>query len=240
MRKSRSPVEVINDRYDRLVNLLTVMRDPELAEALQIALSQTPYAIREYEAARHSDPDPVEDARRLLVLSAQSHSSVGASGGETARSGWRRGVRDRGVNTAMEWRDMWQQVERWQKRLMGVYIESQDATAVIQTWDSTDTLFYVDPPYLAQTRASGRNAYKHEMTETDHILLAKTLLSVKGSVVISGYANKLYDDLYGDWVRVEKQTAGDAQSQRTEVLWLSPSTQDSYRQASLFEAGGKS
>jgi DNA adenine methylase len=36
----------------------------------------------------------------------------------------------------------------------------------------------------------------------------------------------LYDGLYADWMRVERETLADGARKRTECLWLSPKTME--------------
>jgi DNA adenine methylase len=43
-------------------------------------------------------------------------------------------------------------LDAWRWRLMTVQIDCRDALEVIRYWDSPDTLFYVDPPYVSETR----------------------------------------------------------------------------------------
>jgi DNA adenine methylase len=52
-------------------------------------------------------------------------------------------------------------------RLRRVLVENMPALQLIPRADTPETLFYCDPPYLHQTRAS-TDAYAHEMTEADH------------------------------------------------------------------------
>lgn len=82
----------------------------------------------------------------------------------------------------------------------------------------SETLIYADPPYLHSTRTS-RARYEFEYTEQDHIDLLQTFLSMRCSIVISGYPSALYDDLLKGWRTVEFQamTRGGV---RTEKLWM--------------------
>lgn len=218
LQKPRSTVEVANDKFDRVVNLFRVLRGEETADALATLLRWTACSEREYHAARQQSEDAVEDARRLIVLGHQSHGSTGAAGGKL--SGWRRGVRPHGPCTANEWAELWKQVETWADRLRGVYLECGDAADVIRRWDSNETLHYIDPPYLTETRTTGAVGYRHEMTNAEHRSLAQLLNEVRGGVIISGYASTLYDELFQGWSRKELKTQADARVSRTEVLWL--------------------
>ncbi len=103
-------------------------------------------------------------------------------------------------------------------------IENRAAGEIIAQHDSPETLFYLDPPYVWDTRAldimHGDHGYAHEMTDTDHVALAAQLESVEGMVVLSGYHGDLYDRLYGHWKREEREALADGASKRTEVLWF--------------------
>jgi DNA adenine methylase len=107
-------------------------------------------------------------------------------------------------------------------------IERMHALDLIAQRDREDALFYVDPPYMWETRstkvlgASRWHAYQHELTDADHEALLTQLLAVKGMVVLSGYATLLYDDMLAGWRRIEKQTHADGARPRTEILWINP------------------
>jgi DNA adenine methylase len=106
------------------------------------------------------------------------------------------------------------------ERLRGVVIENKDALAVMSDHDCPGALHYVDPPYPAETRDAGVD-YRYEMTSADHRDLAAFLRTLKGAVVLSGYACELYDlELYADWKRHEKAALADGARKRTEVVWL--------------------
>ena len=61
----------------------------------------------------------------------------------------------------------------------------------IRKKDSSNTLFYLDPPYLHQTRTS-KKKYTFEMSPEDHEKLLKLVLECKSKFVISGYDNEMY------------------------------------------------
>lgn len=108
------------------------------------------------------------------------------------------------------------------ERLRGVVIENRDAQKVMATHDAETTLHYVDPPYVAETRDNGSD-YRFEMTDTDHAELAAFLRTLKGMVIVSGYACPLYADLYGKWRCEKRKSLADGAREREETLWFSPS-----------------
>jgi len=103
-----------------------------------------------------------------------------------------------------------------------VTVLNDAAELVVTRYDSTDTLFYVDPPYPVSV-VSERDMYAHEMPGDDqHRALASLLHDVRGMVLISGYDCELYRELYRGW----HMAVSDAQDMRgqlkQECLWLSP------------------
>jgi DNA adenine methylase len=83
-------------------------------------------------------------------------------------------------------------------------------------------LFFVDPPYVACTRRMSA-FYRHEMNDAAHLALLEKLKTVKGRVMISGYASALYDDTLTGWQRLTHRhyAAASGAKERTEVLWIS-------------------
>jgi DNA adenine methylase len=105
------------------------------------------------------------------------------------------------------------------ERLRGVIIEHENALDIIEKYDSKDTLFYADPPYLTAVRDKGSD-YRYELNEGDHIRLAELLCAVKGKALVSGYHSALYEGLYQGWEVRERETYADRALPRTEVLWI--------------------
>jgi DNA adenine methylase len=147
-----------------------------------------------------------------------------AFGGEQRHaSGWRYITYSHGKASRLvrEWNDL-RGLEFAVDRLRQVQIECDDALDVIARFDTPDTLFYVDPPYVLSSRAEGRHRYAHEMTDDQHRALADTLRAVRGTVVLSGYRSALYDTLYAGWPRFDRVVANNGNSTSTECVWVSP------------------
>jgi hypothetical protein len=62
-------------------------------------------------------------------------------------------------------------------------------------------LIYCDPPYLMETRSSGR-LYKHEMSDDQHVELLGTILELPCRVMISGYWSQMYNQALKGWNRI--------------------------------------
>lgn len=82
-----------------------------------------------------------------------------------------------------------------QKRLSAVIIENKSYEKIIKSYDSADTLFYLDPPYYKAERH-----YDSQFTEEDHKELARILKEIKGRFILSynndPYIKELYKGFY--------------------------------------------
>lgn len=238
MQKTRSYAEVYNDRWDVVVNVFEVLRDPGLAQELERVIRLTPFSRTEFEQTGDialDGLDPVEKARRTILRSFAGFGS--ASTNAQYATGFRANSNRSGTTPAHDWANYPNYITQFTERLQGVIIENRPAIMVMAQHDSPKTLHYVDPPYPHSTRnmKRGNAAYAHEMSDGDHIELSRCLHALDGMVVLSGYRCALYDELYGDWSTVEKEALADGAKKRTEVLWLSPNAlNNSRRQLELF------
>lgn len=226
LRKPRSYYECYNDLDDEVVNLFKVLRSPRAGELID-AVALTPFSRTEFNAAYALSDDCVERARTLIVRLFMGHGSGGVFRRPT---GFRANANASGEhNTAAEWAGYPSCLADIADRMTGVVIENRDATELMRASDRTDTLHYVDPPYLPDTRSprarrGGQmyHAYAHELSEADHRALLGAMRELRGMVVLSGYPAPLYDAELQGWTRVEKQTLADGARPRTEVLWINP------------------
>lgn len=237
-RKPRAEAEVWNDLDGELVNLFTVMRDPAAAAELIRLLRLTPFARDEFNAAYFPAATAVERARQLIVRSFMGHGSDGASG--QYRTGFRANSNRSGSTPAVDWINLPDSLDLAVERLRGVVIENRPAIDVMRAHDSDVTLFYVDPPYLAETRkranrrADNGGVYRHELTDAEHVELLDQLQQLAGMVVLSGYPSPLYRDALADWRMVERPALADGAKPRIEVLWINPAGVAAMDQQFLF------
>lgn len=218
LRKPRSYAEVYNDLDGEIVNLFRVARDD--GDRLVRECELTPFARDEFIESYQPYDDPLEQARRTLVRSFMGFASASANG---QLSGFRANCSRSFTTPAHDWMNYPQALARVVQRLRGVVIENRDAVDVMRHQDSTETLHYVDPPYVLGTRRikGGAGVYKYEMSDDQHHALADALHAMKGMVILSGYRSGLYDDLYSDWTRIDKSTMADGARPRVESLWVS-------------------
>jgi DNA adenine methylase len=228
LRKSRSYAEVYNDLDGRVVNLFRVLRDEEKATRLLRALELTPFARAEFVEAHAPQGDEVERARQMLILCFQGFGS-NAHGRKT---GFRANSNRSGTTPAHDWRAYPDALPAIVERLRGVVVENRPALKVMAQHDGPDTLHYLDPPYLPESRDRGTD-YEHEMSRVDHAALLEAARGLEGMVALSGYRSSLYDEALADWHRVERAAFADGARPRVEALWLNPAVSRAAAQGGL-------
>jgi DNA adenine methylase len=148
-----------------------------------------PYSRREFERSLDDSitDDGINDAVRFYTRLNQS-----ISGKRRATTGdW---SRNRTINNADAWFNRQSTLVLVHERIRNVQIEYRDAIDIIEQWDTEDTTFYLDPPYILETRGNNKY-YAVEPGDDYHVRLVDTLLGVQGSVVLSGYSHPIYQTL---------------------------------------------
>lgn len=220
---SKKPVrfEVLNDLDDEIVNLFQVVRTRpgELAGVVGL----TPYSETEVRLAGETlgdgdaALDPVERARRFLVVSHQARlrqvgdPSYSVATGPTAR---------RNV-------ELWKRVPDnvWPvcKRFRDADVRNRDAIEVVRENRYEDALVYADPPYVPGTRAP--KLYRHETPLEHHERLVEALLDHPGPVYLSGYKNDLYEQELEGRGWIARKMDDPAEGEEAEYLWLNERAQ---------------
>ena len=222
-RKERSELEVYNDLHNGLYLIFKLLRENN--EEFIRKLSLTPYSRQEFEDSKSwmYEENEIEKARKFYVRTMQSVASNG---------GWC-------YTKSKSRRGMCQSVSRWLgnieenltsaiERLKEVQIENLDILELIKKYDKEDTLFYLDPPYIQDTRKQ-KKSYDCEMTNEQHKELVDVLINVKGKVILSGYDHPIYNKLLENgWSKVvlgeyakrsEKNNEGEL-SKGKEFVWV--------------------
>jgi DNA adenine methylase len=213
--------EVVNDINGRLVNFWRTLQDPAKFEKFRRRVEAIPISRKDWELAHNHEygKDAIADAVAFFVDCRQSRSGLMTCFTAITRNRTRRQMN----GNASEWLSAVDGLPEIHARLRRVIIENMPAVELIQREDTPSTLFYCDPPYLHETRAS-TDAYAHEMTEAEHKQLLRVLGECKGKVMLSGYASPLYDSALKGWKRhtfdlPNNAAGGETKRRMTEVVW---------------------
>jgi DNA adenine methylase len=186
-------VEIYNDVNENLGNLFWVLQNHPLK--LQKALAVTPYSKAEFlRAAAWNSVDATGNVRNRVEWARQTFVELQQSQGgrcedwSRTKSRTRRGIADvvsgwlRKIHESMP--EIVERITEWQ-------LEEYDVCDCIRYHDAKSTMFYIDPTYLPEVRATPV-VYKHEMTREQHEDMLKILVKAKGFIMISGYDSALY------------------------------------------------
>lgn len=185
--------EVVNDLNRQLVNFWQVLACPVQFPNFLREVEATPFGEELWDNAGHIiDPnggcdDSAALAAAFFVRCRQSLAGRMAAFAPLSRTRVRRGMNEQ----ASAWLNAVEGLPAVHSRLKRVVILNRDALDVIRQQDGADTLFYLDPPYLHETRAS-TDEYAHEMTRKQHEELLSLLTTIDGKFVLSGYKSDLY------------------------------------------------
>lgn len=193
--------EVVNDLHTGLSNFWKVLRDEDLFKEFQREVEATPFSEKVWDEADDylryqggfGQPDgpttifPVYCAWAFFIRCRQSLAGRMQAFAPLSRTRVRAGMNEQ----ASAWLNAVEGLPAVHARLKRVVVLNRDALDVIRQQDGPQTLFYLDPPYLHDTRAT-TGEYAHEMTEEQHTDLCTVSRQCKGKVMLSGYPSKLY------------------------------------------------
>src|SRR3990167_7852529 len=174
--------EVVNDLNEHLTNFWQVLQRPARFERFRQLSQATPFSGIEYRKASAQlhdlSDDPELAAWQFFIRNRQS--LAGRMKGFTGITKTR--TRARMNNEVSAWLSVVDGLPEVHARIRRVLIlEQQPALDVIRKFDAPETLFYIDPPYLHETRAT-TGEYAHEMTKLDHAELLNLIVQCNGKV----------------------------------------------------------
>ena len=217
----------VSDLYGDIVNYYKVIRDQP--QALFRLLKRTPYARQEFLDVREIPKEGISDLERARMWFVGQQMSFGGS-----RHAWSRGAEAQKsgppCRQISKWATYLKQIVYFAKRLRGAQIENRDIFEMFDSYDANDALFYIDPPYVPETRGC-KNNYKQEQDLDFHKRLVARMLTLKGGWVLSGYDHPVYQPLVDAGCKVVRRTVRITCSStkkekgslyREEVLWIKP------------------
>jgi DNA adenine methylase len=223
LNRDPTSVETYNDIDGDVVNFFRVLRDRR--DDLVAAIGLTPFSREEFHKAIYASTHgigEVERARRFYVRARQTRTGLAQTASLGRWANCKNTSRAGMSGVVSRWLGGVDALPAIAARLMRVQIENRPATDVIRLYDSKDTLFYCDPPYLHATRGDSK-AYGFEMDEEQHQLFATAVNRCVGKVAVSGYDHPLMDKLFPQpkWLKHHgpNKTIHSTKGTRREMLW---------------------
>lgn len=221
--------EVVNDKYSWLAAFWATLANAEEFAKFNRAVEALPFASELYEqAVAHvkrglpTQGTMAEDAAAFFICCRQSMSGRMKGFAPLTRNRTRRGMNEQ----ASAWLNCVEGLPAVHQRLKRVVVLNDDAIKVIKQQDGPRTLFYLDPPYVHDTRST-TGEYEHEMTDDQHRELLDALAGIEGRFLLSGYRCGIYDQAAADngWLCVEfdlpnNSASGKTKERKTECVWM--------------------
>lgn len=186
LNREPSKLDVYNDRWSGVVSFFRCLRDPDLMEQMIERLHLLPNSKEEFYLSKDWNvKNDLERAVRWYYMISYSFGDMGRNWGRTTTS------------SMLSVENKLKLFPRVAQRMIQCQIDNEDWSVIFDAYDSYQTVFYCDPPYLGQHVGM----YKHYFKEEEHINLLNTIMDAKGFVALSSYENALYssydwDDVY--------------------------------------------
>lgn len=222
LNKKPSKQEVINDVDSGIISVFKALRD-EPKEFID-RLKRVRYTERAFKMALNKAKMPFEDyvdhAINEYMLRRMSR------GGMKKAFAWsdrQRGGQPGDVNA---WETMLEELPVLAERVEKTIMLNKSAFDLFKVWDEEETFWYIDPPYVPDTRSEGaKQVYDYEMTSEDHINLLHWAKQARGKIIISGYMSALYNHSLKGWRCKKKNVAnhsgqGKTKERRLECIWM--------------------
>ena len=235
--KKPSKFEIYNDINDYVTNFFRVLQK-NYDEFMKI-VQWIPYSESEYHRwhSKIQSNDRLEAAIGVFVV---ANMGFGGYRSEKKKQGFGHGACITFRRHTGKWFNKVDALHQIRDRFKHVLIHNREYSYILDFYDKPNTLFYIDPPYLMETRTGG-DRYKYELSREQHIDLVNKLLNIKGKAILSGYKNDIYAELEkNDWQRVDfnmmlcSKNAKNYNRQReyrVDCIWISP---NAIKQTSLF------
>lgn len=212
--------EVVNDIHHELTNFWRVLQNQRQFKKFVRIVETIPFSQVEWRDAHVPSKDPVKSAVNFFVRCRQSRAGKFDCFATLSRNRTRRQMNEQ----ASSWMSAIDGLSAVATRLKRVVILDEDAVKVIKSQDGENTQFYLDPPYVHETRVTTKD-YDHEMTTDQHMELLEVIDNCSGNVVLSGYPNDLYQKVLNNWNYVDIEIDNKASSAKqkpkmVERLWM--------------------
>ena len=208
--KKKSQLEVINDLDPGIIAIFRAIRDE--SSLFVKKLKKIEYKKESFDKAltKTEFDNNINYAINEFILRRMS------------RGGMKKSFSASEVKDTNHWLTIIEELPIISKRIKNCFIFNKPATDVIKAFNHENTICYVDPPDLQETRNLS-DTCEYEMNTDDHIELSKVLIDFKGKAIISGYYSTLYKRLYKEWKCIKKaipNNTSQTKTKKTECIWI--------------------
>lgn len=185
--KEPSKIEVLNDINSDLINLHKVIQ--RYPESLAVELSKMLRSREMFFLIKNKELVGRNNIQRAAFYYYQITLSFGSK------------MQNFAMPKSRVAKNIYRSFDKQSKRLKNAVIENLSYDKLTKNYDSKETLFYLDPPYVGT-----ESYYEAGFSEENHRELAKILSSISGKFILSYNDCKLVRALYKDFNIKEVKT----------------------------------
>ena len=178
LNKSRSNREVINDKYNEIYNLFTVVKNKpdEFYDSFKYTFTSRTYFydLLNTDVIKLND---VQKAHRFFYFINHVYNSAPTT--KMFRS-------SRYTLSKLNYNSLKERIDSVYDRLKNVYIECLDYKELFDKYDYNKVFYFIDPPYYSEdTKNKNTYEYAHTFVVKDFIELANRLKDIKGKFLMT-------------------------------------------------------
>ncbi len=224
MNRQRSKNEVFNDKHSGITAFYKCLQDSEKIKQLEYLIEYTVHSREFWEYCKDTwkSQEDVNRAFRWFYMTRYSFSQMGRNFGRSTKG------KNRDSGKLIRSMSLFKMIHF---RLRQVLIENQSFEKIIKDFDSSNTVFYLDPPYLD----TSYSCYEYTMTLLEHRQMLDLVFDSDGFFAVSGYEHPMYEEYPWDSRRswsTKEYVSGNAISEENhkpeqhdykntkEVLWV--------------------
>lgn len=182
--------EIYNDLEQNVYSLYKVLSDTDLYKAFKYKCDLAIYSEdlrKEYkDKLKYDELDIIDRAFYFFYVNRTSYNGIGAFS-------YNDYVRRKMSKSASDFLSAIDRLPELHQRLSKVVIFNRDGLSLLEQYDKENIFFYLDPPYVQNTRSSAR--YVVDMDDSIQNQLIDKILNLKhAKFLLSGYENDLYDE----------------------------------------------
>ena len=188
LNRGTSKLEVLNDRFNGIIDFYKTLRDPILLVKLMERLELCLHSREEFQFSKTNwatASDVVERAALWYYSAVFSFSGLQRNFGRSTKSN---------NSLPRKFHERLADFPIIHDRIKHVTIENQDWRLMLKDFDHPSHVFYMDPPYVN----AHYKTYKHEPNHAEHQELVARIHEMKAFVALSGYENEIYDSVIWD------------------------------------------
>ena len=208
--KSPSPIEILNDIDEELINFFRVVRDRP--EELMASFDLELVSRAEFRRLAEADPRSLSEIKRAHRF---YYLIMAGWGGEARYPRFQSSKSDGGHGNRLigALKTLRKRIEPVHDRLKTVIIENQEWSECIDRYDGVASFLYLDPPYPG----NGAN-YKHNMRlPLEHVAISERLRSVQGKWILSSYDTEEIRERFNDYNIIPVQAASGMKAAKMET-----------------------